>query len=544
MDKQKADSIITEYFHPIYGYAVKKSFSYDEAEDLCAEIVKEVYLSLLKAKEISNPEAYIRRVSQHTYSKYVSSKKRRREVSLDGDLLSPPPEIPYYENYDAFSEDAEDELRRLRWEIAFLTRQRREIVWLFYYRNISIADISRRLNMPEGTVKWHLNKARKDLKEGFTMERTIGKLGLDPVTATGFGHSGDPGNGAPGFYLGDKLSLNLVYSVYFTPRTTEEIATELGITPVFIEGRIKYLEKNGFLVKTAGNRYTTYVKFSPLTYSCEQEEHRLKTQLKIAELLAAEYAPLVREAIADVTDVYIPGGNRELLDAAAIVYGIANKSRPVVDTDLSKYRIRTSTGGDYIAIVHLQASRSDPDYEPTIDSSYWCCGDMNRYSEKYPAIQAWAMDNKYCSRQGKWQNNLSSDYEYLYEFLLGALADIPANEEKYRRLRSRHYLTEDNQVNIMLVKGNPCKFFQKIPSLPEHLMEKYARYALEAAMEDAKAYPPQMQDLVVSWSANGLIGTTVAVMVMDILYGNGTFKPLTDSEKVTSQLIMFSDILP
>ena len=33
-------------------------------------------------------------------------------------------------------------------------------------------------------------------------------------------------------------------------------------------------------------------------------------------------------------------------------------------------------------------------------------------------------------------------------------------------------------------------------------------------------------------------------MVMDILYSNGTFKPLTDQEKVTSNLLMFSDIIP
>lgn len=64
------------------------------------------------------------------------------------------------------------------------------------------------------------------------MERKIGKLGLAPITATGFGHSGNPGNnGAPEFYLKDKLNLNIVYSVYHTPRTKEEIAEELGLTP-------------------------------------------------------------------------------------------------------------------------------------------------------------------------------------------------------------------------------------------------------------------------------------------------------------------------
>ena len=60
----------------------------------------------------------------------------------------------------------------------------------------------------------------------------------------------------------------------------------------------------------------------------------------------------------------------------------------------------------------------------------------------------------------------------------------------------------------------------------------------------AKDYPPQMRDLIVNWNAGGFVGTTVALMLMDILYENGTFKPLTEEEKVTSNLLMFCDRLP
>ena len=39
MQKEKVDQIITDYLKKLYGFAVKKSFSYDEAEDLCSEII-------------------------------------------------------------------------------------------------------------------------------------------------------------------------------------------------------------------------------------------------------------------------------------------------------------------------------------------------------------------------------------------------------------------------------------------------------------------------------------------------------------------------
>jgi hypothetical protein len=39
MKKEQADKIITEYLQKIYGFAMKKAYSYDEAEDVCSEIL-------------------------------------------------------------------------------------------------------------------------------------------------------------------------------------------------------------------------------------------------------------------------------------------------------------------------------------------------------------------------------------------------------------------------------------------------------------------------------------------------------------------------
>lgn len=84
MKKEQADKIITEYLQKIYGFAMKKAYSYDEAEDICSEIVLEVYQSLLRSDEIANLEGYIWRISEHTYSKFVSSKKKHEGISIDG----------------------------------------------------------------------------------------------------------------------------------------------------------------------------------------------------------------------------------------------------------------------------------------------------------------------------------------------------------------------------------------------------------------------------------------------------------------------------
>lgn len=539
MDKQKADNIITEYLHKIYGFSVKKCYFYDEAEELSSMITEAVYSSLLRSREIANIEGYIWRISENTYAKFVASKKKRESLPLEDT------EIPFFEEY-SFDNDSVEELRRLRREIAFLTEKRRRIVYLFYYENKSVSFIAKEMELPEGTVKWHLNKARNELKEGFSMERKTGKLGISPITAEMMSHNGNiVCGGAPEDFLKDRLELNIVYSVYHSPKTKEEIAEELGLTLVFIEDKIDNFEKNGYLVKTKGGRYTTYVKFSPETYSLEDNEKETKLQLQIAEELTKKYVPAVREAIKDIKDVYIPSGNRELLEAAAIFFGIGNKCGISVNKDLSEYYIQPAAGGEYIAYVTLQSECSDPDYKPMLEKrEYFYCGNMDRWSYKYPSVCSWSVDSRYSSRKGFYNNNRTEDYEYVYEYICGELPDKIANSEKIKRLKEREFLSEDGKINIMMVKMSKEDFFAKIPSLDEMIKAEYANTILEHAANEAKKYPPQMQDLVIAEYAGDFIANTVAMMTMDLLYGNGTFKELTEREKITSNLLMFCDRLP
>ncbi len=538
MDKQTADNLITTYLPKLYGFAIKKAFSYAEAEELCADIVAEVYASLRKAGDVVNIEGYIRRISEHAYAKFVSRKKRHEGVSIDGITL------PFYDEDTRL--ETEEEMTILRREIAFLTQKRRQIVFWFYYENRSVADIARSLGISEGTVKWHLNKARHELKEGFSMKRQIGTLGLSPYQADGFGHNGQPGkNGGPEYYLDDKLNLNIVYSVYFEPKNATQIAEELGVTPVFLEDKIAYLEENGFLTRCKDGTFTTYVHFYSPTYSREQQDRERIVQQEIARILAKDYVPLVREAFKDVNNVYIPSGNRELFEAAVIFWSIVWQCDLHFDMDLSRYYLKTTDGGEYIAYVNLEQTCIDPEYNPvSIDRDYRICGEMNRSSEKYPSIWSKSWDSRFCSREGNWQNNLYTDYEYLYEWMNGMLDDSPADAEKLARLRERQFLAEDDKVNIMVVNGTVDSLAAKLPPLDETVKAQFYDFALEQAMLKAKAQPPHMQDLVVCEEVRSFIGTTVAMMVLDILYENGTFKPMSEQDKVSAELLMFCDRLP
>lgn len=380
------------------------------------------------------------------------------------------------------------------------------------------------------------------------MKRKIGSLGLSPVKAFGISHNGRPGSkGGPEYYLDDKINLNIVYSVYENPKTMEEIAEDLGMTPVFLEDRIAMLLANGFLVETKGKRYTTYVRFSPKQYSNEAFDNVVKMQLKVAKLLLEKYVPQVREAVSQIKDVYIPGGNRELFVAAAIFYAIEHKCMLQIDKDVSKYRIRTLDGGDYSVTVEIKSEISDPEYirDPAISAKeYWACGTMTRSSAKYPCVYSWSVDSRFDNRKGAWQNNWNSDYESVYEIITKAITDTKANADKFKRLRERGFIEKDGTINIMILKQTYDSFDKMIPSPEKVVVNEFARYALEQAMVKAKQYPPQVQYIVIVDFMHMFIGFPVAMMVLDELYDSGTFRPLSKQEKVTVNLLMFADRLP
>ncbi len=53
----------------------------------------------------------------------------------------------------------------LREIIAGLPERLRNVVYMYYYAEMSVADISQQLEIPQGTVKSRLSKARKEIKK-------------------------------------------------------------------------------------------------------------------------------------------------------------------------------------------------------------------------------------------------------------------------------------------------------------------------------------------------------------------------------------------
>ena len=539
MEKPIADALIHEYMQKIYGFAVSRAFNLQEAEELSSDIVFEVYTSLLKLPDLHNPAGYIWRISENVYSRYVMGKKREEHTSLD-DVI-----IPTYDEYEFEDESVEAQCALLRREIAHLAKTRRNVIMAFYFEKKKIAEIANSLKIPEGTVKWHLSRAKDELKEGMKMERNIGKLGLAPVKLHITGHNGRTGpNGGPEVYISGLIEQNVLYAVYSEPKTLNEISDELGISPVYLEDVVNKLEENGFLTPAGKGKYTTYVQIEPATYSLEKQEAIYKMDIEIAELLKREYAPLVRAYADTVDDVYVPEGNRDLLFATLLTYGILTQNQKYNDDiDISKYFIQPTDGGCYIAYAQPDRMPCDPDYIPTVEmKNYNSCGPMTRSKGKYDwRVFGWSVDSVLDVREGYWENNRLEDYEYLYEFVCGKLPKGEENAEKYQRLYDRKFLGENDEVQVIVAKSNALQ--EDFPKFSEELKAKLATYAGKAYELIKDGYPAHMHDLLRSESQYVLQSWT-PMYIIDSMIADGTLPNFTEKQRITLNLLVFLHKLP
>ena len=93
---------------------------------------------------------------------------------------------------------------------------------------VGIRELSDRLNVPCGTVKTRLMRARKLLKEGMDMTKGFGRRSYDPENIS-FMSSGNQPDGLPWTKVTRLIPKNILLEASGNPSTAEELAMELRI---------------------------------------------------------------------------------------------------------------------------------------------------------------------------------------------------------------------------------------------------------------------------------------------------------------------------
>lgn len=277
MNRQDVEKTITEYLKPIFGFAVKRCKNMQDAEDLSQEIVIRAFRALLMKDDVEDMGRFIWTVAHNTLSNYYrDSAKSMIGVSIDevAELIADPlAEIDI--------DDGTDSIRRLQMEIAYLSKLQRRIVIAYYFENRKQAEIAKELGIPIGTVKWHLFEAKKELKRGMDMTRKASELKFNPIRFSSYGICGSEGTKSVDEFFRGALPQNICYCVRNCVKTVAEIADDLGVSPVYVETEVEFLEEYGFLLAQKDKYIANFIINEPSAELLKLQDDMYKGAAKL-----------------------------------------------------------------------------------------------------------------------------------------------------------------------------------------------------------------------------------------------------------------------
>ena len=144
------DEVYRGYADRLFSAAFSVCRDPADAEDAVQDALIKYFGSKLEFENESHVRAWLLRVTVNRAKDIASSFWRRNRVSWE-DYMD---ELPFEEPEDS----------RLFGAVMKLPEKQRIVIHLFYYEDYSVSEIAEILHMRENTVKSHLNRGRKLLK--------------------------------------------------------------------------------------------------------------------------------------------------------------------------------------------------------------------------------------------------------------------------------------------------------------------------------------------------------------------------------------------
>ena len=480
MNRQDVEKAVTEYLKPVFGFALKRCKSIHDAEDLSQEIMVRAFRALLVKEDVSDIGKFIWTVAHNTLSNYYrDTAKSMIGVSIDevAELIADPDSEP-----DA--DDNTETVGRLRTEIAYLSGLQRRIVIAYYFENRRQAEIAKELGIPLGTVKWHLFEAKKELKRGMDTMRKASELKFHPIKFHSYGINGSVGTKSLDEFFRSTLSQNICYCVRNTAKTVGEIADDLGVSPVYVETEVEFLEEYGFLQAQKDKYIVGFIISEPTAELLTMQNDMYR---RAAELFAGDlYDELMECGILDdgriLHNSMLPESTREkplrdknFLLWTLIPYIAAWSGERLMDESISFEEVATIRPDGAHNICHASVVPDNivlpQDY---VYMKNWCGPMWNGNGNRI----FWQIDSEWSAREQNRHFHYSDEAKRVLS-LYGHEQENMLSKEDYAWLVERGYMKFEGDYNgnfktawkILALQDDEIK--KELLSIGDRIKEKY-----------------------------------------------------------------------
>ena len=253
MEKQSLFAKITdEYSSRILNWAVKKTGSRPDGEDLAQEVLLQIFNAVLRQDRIEKLEHFIWKVAHYVWCNYARELTNSNLEVLDEAISDGKDFTGDLADYEALNL----ELARMRRKIANLSFVQREAMILHYLDGLPVAEVAKRLETTESAITWHLFDARKKIKKEFDCMKDINSHVYRPGRLSLGGSGMMPANPDTNKVNESLIKQNLCLLCYKDGKTLDELAELTGIPKPYLEFDLEWLVRREFL-SLNGRKYNT-----------------------------------------------------------------------------------------------------------------------------------------------------------------------------------------------------------------------------------------------------------------------------------------------
>lgn len=483
MKREFAEQIVNQYLSRIYSFVRQRVSNEEDVADVAQEISLNIYKSLC-VKEVNSIDGFVWTVARNILINYYRGKQKSYfNVSIDSEQMefsdgkkTPLEQMIDKENYE-----------KIRSEIAYLSKTQRKILIMYYYEEKKQSEIAEILRIPLGTVKWHLNVAKGELKKGMEKMRDIKDLRFNPVEFSQIGLCGGTGEmGSANNFMRSALSQNILYCIRKNAMTIEEVADTLGVSPVYVESEIEFLEEYQIVIKQKSGYISNIVVEESDGEIIRRQKQLYKT---VAPMIANELFDKIMEGgYLNSDEILGPKDDKNFIMWSLMFYLLA-----VVESDSFKEEITfdgaatvRADGGTNIITATVK-SEEVSDYFKMMMMDKLCGPCWNGNDE----LALWLIDGPWTEKrvgQHYGGANIVRDLKLLERFYKGEELSV----DEYTFLLDKHYIKKkedgfDWAIVVLKDGETKNKLFEltkqiknKVLEQVEDQLEEYKRYVLES----------------------------------------------------------------
>ena len=395
-----------------------------------------------------------------------------------------------------------------------------------------------------------------------------GLLAIKPICFSDIMNIGCSGSDSMSveYYTSKIIVQNVLYVAYHEPSTIEQIANKMDVPQSIIHEIIKFLENHSFVDEVSHKKYLTKMMIHDLPLEIIEERNRIFT--KYSDVICQEYCnkciQQIKTNILQSFDIiekfYIPDNDTNFFLWTLLSLAFYMKfDMPELDTRIGKHFTKRKDGSEYISVAtvdknpHLYNNANNMNFN-TNEKNFKNIGVINvklRSNSIYPSF--WQYNSFHDNRSFNGISSYPVLCRDLYMYLNNKLTQFKDYEMKIQKLYEHSFI--DNLsidlniqytkpfVNLILSSLSKEEIADMLPPIPSSFINLNEKLSTEIYNLCHPYYPKQMKDTCYDFYAKQITDSNFIFSVFDMMIKYDILKPLTNLQKKTVNMILFSDVL-